>query len=184
MEIYRTMAIETENIMIGDRIEVALEGIGNFLATVHAVEDHRFLIIFDEYITKRPMNEAWTNNGGFEASDLKKWMDTTLKSAFPEHLRNRLLELTLPSIGHFFGHEDSWCNETFEPDTDEQLPLMKDRANRVAYRKNQREWGWLRNATKKNISSAHFADVGAGGSARCDSASLSNGVRPAAWLDR
>lgn len=68
--------------------------------------------------------------------------------------------------------------EHFEADDDEQLPLMKLIKNRVAYFNNKCKWGWLRNATKKEYSSAHFALVATGGGASCGYASYYNGVRP------
>ena len=61
---------------------------------------------------------------------------------------------------------------------------MKQRRNRVAYYKNDCEFGWLRNATKKEFSSAGFAGVGGGGGAICGDASGSRGVRPEFWLVR
>ena len=61
---------------------------------------------------------------------------------------------------------------------------MKQRRNRVAYYKNDCEFGWLRNATKKEFSSAYFAFVGDGGDAYYDYASNSYGVRPEFWLVR
>ena len=61
---------------------------------------------------------------------------------------------------------------------------MKQRRNRVAYYKNDCEFGWLRNATKNEFSSAGFAVVGNdGNSGYCD-ASDSLGVRPEFWLVR
>ena len=83
-----------------------------------------------------------------------------------------------------FGHDDEWDNEHFEPDEDEQLPLMKERKNRVAYLNNEWEWGWLRNATKKSVSGADFAYVGDDGGTACNGASRSGGVRPEFWLVR
>lgn len=57
---------------------------------------------------------------------------------------------------------------------------MKKRRNRVAYFNNECEWGWLRNAMKKEYSSALFAYVTSlGGDAGSSNASDSNGVRPA-----
>lgn len=53
---------------------------------------------------------------------------------------------------------DKW-NRRLKADGDEQLPLMKQRRNRVAYYKNDCEFGWLRNATKKEFSAAAFAYV-------------------------
>jgi hypothetical protein len=67
-------------------------------------------------------------------------------------------------------------------DNDKQLPLMKQRRNRVAYYDNECEFGWLRNATKKEFSSAHFAGAGSRGTTNYYDASYSRGVRPEIWL--
>ena len=61
---------------------------------------------------------------------------------------------------------------------------MKQRRNRVAYYKNDCEFGWLRNATKKEFSSASFALVGNCGVTDCYVALDSYGVRPEFWLVR
>ena len=104
--------------------------------------------------------------------------------AFPEELKNRIADLSIPTVGELFGHDDEWNNEHFEPDTDEQLLLMKERRNRVAYLNNEWEWGWLRNATKEEFSAAFFACVGGGGPAAYGGASYALGVRPEFWLVR
>ena len=54
---------------------------------------------------------------------------------------------------------------------------MKDRKNRIAFRDNSWEWGWLQN--KRKGSAADFCDVGNFGSAGYWFASDSIGVRPA-----
>lgn len=111
-------------------------------------------------------------------SDLKKWIDTYLYSLFPLELRKRIVELTIPSVGQVIGWDDEWDKKHFEPDGDEQLPLMKKRRNRVAYFNNACEWGWLRNAMKKEYSSAGFVSVSSIGAANYTHASYSGGVRP------
>ena len=40
------------------------------------------------------MNSKNTNKGGFEKSELKKWMDTVLLMTFPEELRDKIYGLT------------------------------------------------------------------------------------------
>lgn len=155
-----------------------------FKATAHEVTDNNVLFIFDDYIAERPMNERPTNKGGYEKSDLKKWIDTYLYSLFPLELRKRIVELTIPSVGQVVGWENEWNKEHFEADDDEQLPLMKLRKNRVAYFNNECEWGWLRNAIKKEYSSASFALVVNGGGADYLNASGSSGVRPAFRLKK
>ena len=104
--------------------------------------------------------------------------------AFPEELKNRIADLSIPTVGELFGHDDEWNNEHFEPDTDEQLLLMKERRNRVAYLNNEWEWGWLRNATKEEFSAALFANVDGYGFTTYHYASGALGVRPEFWLVR
>ena len=140
------------------------------------------MLIFDDYVVKRPMNESSTNNGGFEVSNLNKWLYTEFVKALPYSIRVRLTDVTIPTVGEMFGWDDEWDRNHFEADNDKQLPLMKQRRNRVAYYDNECEFGWLRNATKKEFSSACFAIVSNNGTAFCSGASNSGGVRPEIWL--
>ena len=59
---------------------------------------------------------------------------------------------------------------------------MKKRKNRVADYNDEYGWYWLKNATKKSVSSSNFASVTNHGDAACDDASTTDGVRPAFWL--
>lgn len=170
--------IALSNIEVGDKIVVDLKDLGEFEATAHEVTDKSVLFIFDDYITERPMNENSTNAGGYEESDLKKWIDNDLFDKFPVELKVRLRELTIPTVGQVFGWDER-DKEHFEPDGDEQLPLMKLRKNRVTYLNNEFKWGWLRNAMKKEYSSTGFAIVNGCGSVDYNYASHSGGVRPA-----
>lgn len=182
MKVLRKQEIDTANIQVGDQMVIPLAELGEFTATAHKVTDEGVMFIFDDYVTRRPMNNRNTNKGGFEKSDLKKWMDTVLYMAFPEELRDKIYGLTLPTVGQIVGHEDEWDNKNLEPDTNEQLPLMKKCKNRIACFEDQLAWGWLRNATKEEFSSARFAFVGYHGSPHYSGASTSDGVRPEFWL--
>lgn len=182
MKALRKQKIETANIQVGDQIVIPLAELGEFTATAHKVTDEGVMFIFDNYITCRPMNNRSINKGGFEKSDLKKWMDTVLLMAFPEELRDKIYGLTLPTVGQIVGHEDEWDNKNLEPDSDEQLPLMKECKNRIACFEDGLTWGWLRNATKEEFSSAYFAFVNYCGNSDYFNASSSFGVRPEFWL--
>lgn len=182
MKVLRKQEIDTANIQVGDQMVIPLAELGEFTATAHKVTDEGVMFIFDDYVTRRPMNNRNTNKGGFEKSDLKKWMDTVLYMAFPEELRDKIYGLTLPTVGQIVGHEDEWDNKNLEPDTNEQLPLMKKCKNRIACFEDQLAWGWLRNATKEEFSSVLFASVNNNGYAYCGNASYSDGVRPVFWL--
>lgn len=167
---------------VGDKTIIKLDGLGEFTATVHKVTDDKVMLIFDDYVIKRPMNESSTNNGGFEASNLNKWLHTEFVKVLPYSIRVRLTDVTIPTVGEMFDWDDEWDRNHFEADNDKQLPLMKQRRNRVAYYDNECEFGWLRNATKKEFSSARFAIVATCGDASYNSASDSLGVRPEIWL--
>lgn len=182
MKVLRKQEIDTANIQVGDQMVIPLAELGEFIATAHKVTDEGVMFIFDEYVICRPMNNRSTNKGGFEKSDLKKWMDTVLLMAFPEELRDKIYGLTIPTVGQIVGHEDEWDNKNLEPDSDEQLPLMKECKNRIACFEDQLTWGWLRNATKEEFSSAGFARVSGNGAAGSYYASASLGVRPEFWL--
>lgn len=167
---------------VGDKTTIKLDGLGEFAATVHKVTDDKVMLIFDDCVTTRPMNESGTNNSGFEESDLNKWLHTEFIKALPYSIRARLTDVTIPTVGEMFGWDNKWNRNHFEADNDKQLPLMKQRRNRVAYYDNECTFVWLRNVTKKEFSSADFAFVNILGNTNCDYASSSGGVRPEIWL--
>lgn len=171
-----------QHIKVGDQIEIELSRLGGFPATVHKVTEDKIMIIFDDYVAAKPMNESDTNDGSFEKSDLYKWLHTDFVKLLPASLRERIIDITIPSVGEMFGWDGEWNRDHFESDGDEQLPLMRYRRNRTAYFDNEISCGWLRNAMKKECSSAYFARVGNGGNAGCSYASSSGGVRPVIWL--
>ena len=180
MKVTRKVQFKTNEICVGDRITVRLSGFGKFTATAQRVTDKGILFLFDEVIARHLMNETNTNEGGFDKSDMCRWLHETVLPAFPEKLRTRIREITLPTYGEIFGHDDFY--ENFEPDDDEQFELMKRRGNRVCDFEDDWCWWWLRNATKRSVSSAGFALVGSVGNSDADNASNSGGVRPEFWL--
>ena len=181
MKVLRKQELETSNIQVGDQIIIELTGFGEFTATAQKITDKGTLFLFDDCVTRRPMNAERTNKGGYEKSELRKWINDVLLVAFPEDLINRIDGLTIPTYGQMFGHDD-WYNDVLEPDDDEQLPLMKKRKNRIADFNDNYEWYWMQNAMKKEFSSSSFALVHAYGIATDVNASFSLGVRPVFWL--
>ncbi|HOQ38741.1 MAG TPA: hypothetical protein PLR73_13760 [Acetivibrio sp.] len=177
MKVLRKREVEVKNIRIGDQIVIPLAGFGEFTATAQKITDKGTLFLFDDCVARQPMNKKRTNEGGFEKSDLKKWIDNILLPAFPDNLRNRIENLTIPTYGQILGHDDRW-NDVIEPDNDEQFPLMTKRKNRIADFENDYEWYWLQNATKKELFDADFAIVDFNGIAAYYDASDSFGVRP------
>ena len=118
MKVTRKVQFKTNEICVGDRITVRLSGFGKFTATAQRVTDKGILFLFDEVIARHLMNETNTNEGGFDKSDMCRWLRETVLPAFPEKLRTRIREITLPTYGEIFGHDDFY--ENFEPDDDDQ----------------------------------------------------------------
>lgn len=81
MKVLRKQEIETANIQVGDQVIIPLAEIGEFSATAHKVTDEGIMFIFDEYITRRPMNSKNTNKGGFEKGTIIFSLDELVNSA-------------------------------------------------------------------------------------------------------
>lgn len=163
MEVLRKVSIEVNEgaqYYIGDQITVRMKDLGNFTATVQAIEDDSVIFIFDDTIAKHNHH------------NVQEWLDNDILPLFPETFN--VSEITLPTCGQIFG-EDKWCRDTFESDTDEQFELMKRRGNCMCSYDRYWEW-WLKNKIKKF--DTHFAYVSGYGVAGCTDASGSGGVRP------
>lgn len=176
IEVIRKTATRSKEILTGDQIQV-----GKYTATCQIITPKGALFLLDQYLDQPfPMNEESTNRGGYEASDLRKKLQSNDILAIFADYRDRMQPfdngdlLRLPFFGEIFGSEDA---EYFEPDGCEQWPLMQDRKNRIAFRDNAREWGWLQN--KRKGSAAAFCGVDGHGHAGNWGASSSVGVRPA-----
>lgn len=176
IEVIRKTATRSKEILTGDQIQVK-----KYTATCQIITPKGALFLLDQYLDQAyPMNEENTNRGGYEASDLRKKLQSADILALFEDYRDRMQPfdngdlLRLPFFGEIFGSEGA---EYFEPDGCEQWPLMKDRKNRIAFRDNSWEWGWLQN--KRKGSATLFCLVAAHGLANSWYASTSFGVRPA-----
>ena len=176
IKIVRPTCTKTNEIQVGDQITVK-----HYTATCQAITPKGALFLLDQYLDEDyPMNEANTNKGGYDESDLRDTLRSTEVLDIFEDYGDRMVPfdngdlLRIPFHGEIFGQEDAGY---FEPDDCEQWPLMKDRKNRIAFRKNSWEWGWLQN--KRKGSASTFANVTTNGLANSNNASNSNGVRPA-----
>ncbi len=159
---------------VGDQIEV-----GKYTATCQKITRKGALFLLDQYLnTAYQMNRENTNEGGYEASDLRKELRkeevlnifSSIRSIMVPFKNGDLLRI--PYAEEFFGDVDD-----YEPSGKKQWSLMKDRRNRIAIREGDPyEWGWLQNKVKS--SSANFACVYGNGGTGSNGASASYGVRP------
>jgi hypothetical protein len=115
MKVLRKRELETNNVRVGDQIIIHLTGFGEFTATAQKITDKGTLFLFDECVADKPMNNKYNNKGGYEKSDLYKWINTVLLDAFPEDMKNRISDLSIPTYGQILGHDD-WYDCVMEPD--------------------------------------------------------------------
>lgn len=176
IDVYRKTLTKTTDIQTGDQIRVS-----HYTATCQTVTPKGALFLLDQYLDEAyPMNGENTNRGGYEESDLRKALQSDEVLNVFDDWGDRMVPfdngdlLRIPFFGEIFGQEDA---EYFEPDGCEQWELMKDRKNRIAFRQNCWEWGWLQN--KRKDSATDFANVDSNGYAYYGSASHPDGVRPA-----
>lgn len=143
---------------------------------------------------------ANTTTGGYVGSDMYKsnlgQAKTTIKSAFSGHVLKHRIYLT-NAVANGRASDGAWCDSEvdlmceqmvygsgiFSPVSDgsnvpanyrvekSQLPLFQHEPSRIC---NRATW-WLRDV----ITASNFAAVGGNGTAGCDNASDSLGVRPA-----
>lgn len=178
MKVMRKQEMETNNIQIGDQIQL-----GKYTATCQKVTDGKALFLLDQYLDKPyAMNATNTNKGGYGASDLRAEFKNIILDPNFDSIRSFLVPfkngdfMRLPTVGEMFGH-----NDYYEMDDAQQWELMKDRRNRIALREgDEYEWGWLQNEVKE--SAAYFANVHWNGHSYYLGAAYSAGVRPALQL--
>ena len=166
MNVIRDQYVTTDEVRVGDRMILDMGDLGTFDATIHKVEGNQALIIFDGCVAEMPMNK-----------ELYNWLDGEFKSKLPDWIRDKVLQVTIPTYGMIFGHDEFYKN--FKPDEDEQLPLMRKRRNRVADYNDDYEWWWLQN---KAYGSPGFAIVNTDGTTTYSNASNTYGVRPAIYV--
>lgn len=171
----RKQEIEVNAVKVGDQIQV-----GKYTATCQKLADGKAIFLLDQYLDKPyPMNKRRTNEGGYDASDLRSEFKNIILDHNFDGVRDLLVPFTngdlmrIPTVGEMFGYDDY-----YEMDDAEQWELMKDRRNRIAIREgDEYEWGWLQNKVKN--SAAFFAGVNYGGAPNYDAAAGPwVGVRP------
>ena len=146
---------------VGDQIDC-----GYGLATCQKVTEEGALFFTDGY-----------DNETRKRTDLMEYLNSEEGLAgFSDEIRERLVgEVRVPYAGEMFPKDEI---DFLEEDDCEQLPLMKERRNRIAFCQDDWEWGWLMNRSKRYA--AGFGKVGnAGGAHDSNSASYAGGVRRA-----
>lgn len=184
MKVKKMIKSDVSTFKVGDIIKVRLtDGEKALAMAVQQEEDGMIFCLVDCLAKEYPMNETCTNEGGYEASDLRKKLNGEILNLFPVELTDMMIPfdngdlLRLPTEKEIFG--ENYYGEYESPYVKQWKP-MKKRRNRMAFDGSKDEnlqWYWLMNKVRE--SAASFARVNADGSAGNFSASYSFGVRPA-----
>lgn len=183
MNVIRKMEVELNKdfgFKVGDKIQVGKR----YTATCQEVDEEGAIFMFDQYLDDpKPMNQGSTNEGGYEASDLRRYLNGFEGLSMFDGIRKMMIPfkktgdlLRIPTSKEMFGSEKS--HNYYEIlSFKKQWPLMRDCHNRISFRgKNQVvEWGWLQNKSK--ILDSAFAVVNSYGGAYYAGASHALGVR-------
>lgn len=182
MKVRRTEKIKVNTFRVGDVIHFKLsDGEKAEMLAVKEESDGMIFCFVDCLAKEYSMNEQNTNEGGWDASDLRKKLNGEVLDRFPRKIRKLLLPfengdlLRLPTEKEIFGSNP--CGED-ESESVSQWKPMKQRKNRIASQglNGGWEWYWLQNRVQN--SAALFAPVDSYGDAYCDHAGNANGVRP------
>lgn len=177
-----SLDVPVKELTVGDEILIHTKSFGLQILDVVRDDERGLLLMFEDCIMESAMNEGDTNKGGFSISALNLRLWEQLRPELPDFIKNRLIELSVPTYGMIFGHDKFY--DKFEPDSDDQLPCMKVCKNRIATLEDDTRWYWLRNDTKKDISATSFACVGGSGYAGCSDAGDVYGVRPVILIEK
>lgn len=166
---------------VGDIISIVLKNDKKMRIAVAGINTYKpnevvftFKDIFSE---EAPMNKDNTNKGGYDASDMAKYLDKEIFALLPDDLQAVIKErrghkLWLFSRREVFG-EAGWyiC-----PKDDVYIPYYQNAENRIKLRNGEPDWWWL--ASPYEANTADFCYVGGCGDSGPWGASYSNGVVP------
>lgn len=130
----------------------------------------------------KPMNKENSNRGGYDASDLCKYLNSNeFMNTLPNRLRDRVEAVRIPFVEEIFGSDDDYEDINV---TVKQLELMKARRNRIAFQGcDSNDWCWYWMMNRRKDSAANFAPVYDGGYFDYGYAGSSYGVRPVFLLN-
>lgn len=178
MKVKRMTEVETNRPKIGDRISFTLKtGEAVEAMAVRKLVNGMVFCAVDYLDEPYPMNHNGGTRGGYEASGLRKKLNSAILECFPDDLRKQLIPfdngdyITIPSEREMFG-KNIYAKDD-EGDVMQWGP-MADRNNRIALLDGDIGWGWLRNVA----SSTAFAICSPSGRANDWITSEPNGVRP------
>lgn len=123
------------------------------------------------------MNKDNTNEGGYDASDMAKYLDKEIFALLPDDLQAVIKErrghkLWLFSRREVFGEDGRYIC----PKDDVYIPYYQNAENRIKLRNGEPDWWWL--ASPNEANATYFCGVDGSGDSDGWGASNSDGVVP------
>jgi len=147
---------------------------------VVTVKDGKVLFNFDDIIFRSPINNKNKNEGGFHASALAEYLNTTFLDAFgiADVLQSYVFgKISLLSAYELFGEGDDWEPSSDFFATPEQYEQFENEKNRVKSFENETHWYWT--SSPSASSAASFCVCYTRGFSNYTIASSAGGVAPA-----
>ena len=180
MEVMRKIKVKTEKFKPGGIISFELSDGEKVRARAVKREKNGMLFCMVDCLQQEEqMNSRDTNEGGYEASDLRKKLNLDILGRFPAEIRDRMKPmengdmLRIPTEREIFGE-----NKYGDSDNTEQWPCMKRVRNRIALLGDNGDWEWYWLQNRSRNSASTFCSVASNGNADAYYASNSRGVRP------
>ena len=147
----------------GDMIPVTLKNGAELILDVARDETGKLFFVFHDCLTDAHcMNKRGTTEGGWAASDMRKYVHEVILPLLPDELQAVIAptkivqiingeriecedKLFCLSYTQVFGKDWPWMNER-EPE-DSQLDIFKTERTRVKERDGETAWWWLRSAS-------------------------------------
>lgn len=171
----------TDLLAVGDIISIVLkndEKMRIAVAGINTYKPNEVVFTFKDILSEEaPMNKDNTNEGGYDASDMAKYLDKEIFALLPDDLQEVIKErrghkLWLFSRREVFGSDGYYIC----PEDDLHLPYYENAENRVKLRNGEPDWWWL--ASPYEANAALFCCVDSCGVSNFWGASNSVGVVP------
>ena len=171
----------------GDIIPITLKDGRKLELEVGRDESGKVFFVFRDILEFHQMNNSWTNKGGWEASEMRRYANNEVYALLPDELQAIIQPIKVVQIWDEERHEtvdkliclsetqvfgkDGWDEGEQDPE-DTQLDIFKDRRGRIKnYDVSAGIW-WLRSAS----GTTNFRYVYSNGSESVDDASGAYGL--------
>ena len=179
--------VESGSLKSGDIISITLKNGKALALEVGRDESGKVFFVFLDILEFHQMNNYWTNKGGWEASEMRRYANDEIFALLPDELQAIIQPIKVVQIWDGERHEtvdkliclsetqvfgkDGWDEGEQDPE-DTQLDIFKDRRGRIKNYDGSASYWWLRSANN----ATNFRCVNSNGSENNGNASDAYGL--------